>query len=67
MAKVGDRFETGGTCDTSGIYAFDGYTNGTMTPSPTPGELRITVSKGERFPPVRSSGKAAYWKLERLG
>ncbi|NMO14029.1 YjzC family protein [Pyxidicoccus fallax] len=67
MAKVGDRFKTGDTCETSGIYAFDGYTDGMRTTTPTPGEQRITVSKGERFPPVSSARKAAYWKLETIG
>lgn len=67
MAMVGDRFKTGDKCDTSGSYVFDGYTDGTSTPAPTNEERVIPLSKGETFPPVKSSKKACYWKLQRIG
>lgn len=63
MANVGDRFSTNQTCETSGVYDFDGYTDGTSTPAPTPNERRIPLSRGETFPPIRSQNKGAWWKL----
>lgn len=63
MARIGDRFKTGQVCETSGNYDFDGYVDGTWTPAPTAEERRIPLSSGETFPPVRSSEKAAWWKL----
>ena len=59
------RYKTGETCVISGVYQFDGYTDGTQTPAPTPEERQIPLSKGETFPPIRSSGKACWWKLIR--
>ncbi len=67
MAQIGDRFKTGQTCDTTGTYDFDGYTDGTSYPAPTAEERQIKLSRYETFPPVRSSGKAAWWKLVRIG
>ena len=66
MSKVGDRFKTGQVCDTSGSYVFDGYTDGSATPGPTQEERVIPLSKGETFPPVKSSQKACWWKLQRV-
>jgi len=57
------RFKTGETCTVSGGYQFDGYTDGSGSPSPLPQERRIPVSRGERFPPIRSAGKACWWRL----
>ncbi len=65
MAKVGDRFISGSKCETSGIYNFDGYTDGTSTPSPTAEERVISLSRTETFPPIRSQNKGCYWKLSR--
>ena len=62
MAYVGQRFKTGDKCDTSGRYQFDGYTDGTSTPTPTANEQIIPLDVGDTFPPVRSSNKAAWWK-----
>lgn len=66
MAKVGDRFKTGQVCNTTGSYVFDIYVDGTSTPAPTANERVIPLSSGETFPPVRSSSKAAWWKLQRI-
>jgi hypothetical protein len=66
MAKVGDRFKTGQTCDTSGSYAFDGYVDGTSQPAPTSNERVIPLQKNETFPPIRSASKACWWKLQRV-
>lgn len=64
--KVGARFKTGELCQASGVYRFDGYTDGAWYPRPRPEEHEIPLSKGERFPPIRSSGKACFWKLVRF-
>lgn len=66
MAKVGDRFKTGQTCDTTGSYAFDGYVDGMTTPAPTQEERVIPLDKGHTFPPVKSSNKGCWWKLQRI-
>ena len=65
MASIGDRFKTGQTCDTSGVYIFDGYVDGSSYPSPTQDERVIPLSRNETFPPVRSASKACWWKLQR--
>ena len=58
------RGKTGQQCEVSGRYDFDGYTDGTRTPAPHPQESRIPLSRGEIFPPIRSSGKACWWLLK---
>lgn len=59
------RFKTGQKCETSGAYRFDGYTDGTTTPAPKSEEQEIPLSRGETFPPIRSTGKGCWWKLVR--
>lgn len=59
------RYETGEECPRSGVWGFDGYTDGTSTPSPTAEERQIPLSRGETFPPIRSTGKACYWRFLR--
>jgi hypothetical protein len=49
----------------SGVYGFDGYLDGTTYPAPRAEEREIPISSGERFRPIRSGGKACYWKLVR--
>lgn len=66
MAKVGDRFKTSDKCSTTGSYVFDGYVDGSTSPSPTNEERVIPLSSGETFPPVRSANKSAWWKLQRI-
>ena len=66
MAKIGDRFKTGETCETTGSYVFDGYLDGKQSPSPTSEERVIPMTKNNTFPPIRSSGKSAWWKLQRI-
>ncbi len=61
--QTGTRFKTGQTCTVSGRYRFDGYLDGSSTPRPTPEEMEIPLTRGETFPPIRSSGKACWWKL----
>lgn len=59
------RFKTGQECNESGVYRFDGYTDGTSTPAPRSEEREIPLSRGETFPPIRSASKGCYWKLAR--
>lgn len=67
MTSTETRRHTGEKCEVSGRYAFDGYLDGSSYPVPHPHEREIPLSKGETFPPIRSSGKACYWKLtERI-
>ncbi|RKG61268.1 YjzC family protein [Corallococcus sp. CA054B] len=58
MAK---GYKTGDTYETSGDYAFDGYTDGTESPPVTQEERIIPLDKDETFPPIKSSKKGAYW------
>ena len=67
MANIGDRFKTGQTCETTGSYVFDGYVDNSTSPAPSAEERVIPLSKSGTFPPVKSSGKAAWWKLQRVG
>lgn len=61
----GTRKKTGETCDTSGDYEFDGYVDGSTSPPPTREERVIPMDRGDTFPPLKSSEKAAWWKLIR--
>ena len=64
-ATTSTRKKTGEICAVAGDYEFDGYTDGTSSPSPTEDEKIIPMDVGDTFPPVKSSGKAAWWKLIR--
>ena len=55
--------ETGDTVEYAGRYQFLRYTDGTTTPSPTSEERIIPVQPGDKFPPVRSANKGAWWGL----
>ena len=52
-------------CTRSGYYRFVRYTDGTTQPPPTNEEREIPMRRGEQFPPIRSSGKSAYWAWNR--
>jgi len=58
------RYKTGQNCPQTGVYRFDGYTDGTSTPAPTAEEKEIRLSRDETFPPIRSSEKACWWVLK---
>lgn len=55
-------YKTGEEAPRSGRYEFVKYIDGSVYPSPTTEERIIPLSKGENFPPVRSTNKAAWWK-----
>ena len=63
MIRIGHRFMTGQVCGTTGDYDFDGYTDGSMSPTPTSEEKRIPLNAGKPFPPVASSNKTAFWRF----
>jgi hypothetical protein len=58
-----DRFKTGQECPKKGNYDFDGYLDGTWSPTPTANESNIPLSKGETFPPIKSANKGCWWKF----
>lgn len=57
------RGKTGQACQVSGVYAFDGYLDGTSLPRPHPAELREPIAQHNVFPPIRSAKKGCWWKL----
>ena len=59
------RKKTGETCGIAGQYDFDGYVDGSNWPPPTSEERVIPMDRGDTFPPVKSSQKAAWWTLRR--
>lgn len=59
------RGKTGERCEVSGVYEFEKYVDGTVSPQPTVGEREIALSIHNVFPAIRSSGKACWWRLVR--
>ena len=55
-------YKTGDKAPRTGVYKWMRYTDGTRTPTPTANERRIPLEVGETFPPVKSAGKAAWWR-----
>jgi hypothetical protein len=64
MNERRDRFKTGDEAEIAGTYMFDGYTDGTSDPPPTDEESMITLDENDTFPPLRSSRKGAWWRLQ---
>jgi len=60
---IGDRYKTGQRSPANAYYEWDGYTDGTFSPSPTAEERKIKLENGEVFPPINSCDKGAYWKM----
>lgn len=56
---------TGETNETSAVYRFAGFVDGSTDCTPTQEEREIPLSKGERFPPIKSCGKACNWTYVR--
>lgn len=56
---------TGNLNDRSGIYEFAGHVDGSTGCHPSEEEREIPLAAGERFPPIRSCGKAAVRELAR--
>lgn len=58
-----DLYKTGQKVENAGDYRFVRYVeNDPIIPPPTPEERIIPLDVGDRFPPVRSTGKAAWWR-----
>lgn len=55
--------KTGEICTVTGNYKFAGHVDGTIGCHPTWEEQVIPLDYGDRFPPIRSCGKGAYWQL----
>jgi hypothetical protein len=57
-------YKTGQIAQVSGTYRFIRYVEGTPanTPLPTANERTISLDKGDRFPPINSTNKGAYWQ-----
>ena len=58
-------YKTGEKAPVTGQYEFVRYVDGTVTPAPTSNERIIPLSQGETFPPIKTSGKSAYWQLSQ--
>lgn len=59
------RFKTGEESPWNAVYRFDGYTDGTSTPTPTLEEQEISLAYRENFPPIRSANKGCWWRFQR--
>ena len=59
---IGERFKTGQRSTAHAYYEWDGYTDGTRTPSPTAEEKKIKLETEEVFPPISSCDKGAFWR-----
>lgn len=56
------RYKTGQKAPRIQTYTFDRYVDDPQDPPPTEEEREIPLSTGEVFPPIRSSGRSAYWR-----
>lgn len=56
--------KTGEKVSISGIYSYQGPVKRTTSCVPTKEELRIPLSKGETFPPIKSCKAGAEWRLD---
>jgi hypothetical protein len=59
-------FKTGQFCRSTGQYVFSSYVDAPAgTVQPTSEERVIPMRAGGTFPPIRSTGQAAYWNKLR--
>lgn len=63
QTQIATRGRTGERCIVSGVYAFDGYLDGSSYPIPTAKESREPIAQHNVFPPIRSAQKGCWWKL----
>ncbi|MBN1376006.1 MAG: YjzC family protein [Dehalococcoidia bacterium] len=66
--RLGETFNTGQRVEKSGIYEYLAHTDPKSCKvecQPSDNEYEIPLSKGEVFPPIKSCGKAAVWRLVR--
>jgi len=57
--------KTGEICERSGVYKFSEHVDGSWGCHLTAEEHEIKFAKGERFPPIKSCGKAVDWIFVR--
>jgi hypothetical protein len=62
---IGSTYRTGENAPVKGIYDYASHINATGC-IPTAEERRITLDRGEKFPPHRSCSKGVIWKLVRV-
>ncbi|MAS36994.1 MAG: YjzC family protein [Anaerolineaceae bacterium] len=55
-------YKTGSIALYTGNYEFVEYVDGTTWPAPTWNERKIPLDRGDVFPPVKSTNKAAWWR-----
>ena len=56
------KYKTGEKAPSKGNYLFDSYVNAPAgTKAPTENEKNIPLDRDETFPPIKSTGYAAYW------
>ncbi|MDD4083519.1 MAG: YjzC family protein [Sphaerochaetaceae bacterium] len=60
---IGELYKTGQNSPAHAHYAWFKYTDGTRTPIPTDEEKYITLETEEKFPPINSQKKGAWWKM----
>ena len=53
--------KTGEVCQFSGTYGFVTHADGTIGCHPTSEEMDIPLDVGDRFPPIKSCKKGAFW------
>jgi hypothetical protein len=54
-------YKTGDKATSKGKYKFVRYTTEPQTPRPSSEESTIPLDVGDTFPPIRSTGRGAYW------
>ena len=67
--RLGETFHTGEKAEKSGIYEYITHIDAkscALDCQPSDAEIEIPLAVGETFPPVRSCGKPAVWRLVRL-
>ena len=59
-------WKTGQIAPVTGIYQFVRYADpGPPYPKPTRDEQEIPLDEGDRFPPIASTGRSAWYKRKR--
>jgi hypothetical protein len=61
----GATFRSGEKCTTTGKYVFVQYADGLTRAQPSNAERVISVTQGQSFPPIASTGANATWRLVR--
>lgn len=57
--------KSGDTCQSAGTYRFDGYVDGSMSPSPKGEEVQVMLKAGDQFPIIASCQKPCWWRRRK--